>query len=511
MRPALCLGLALLCGPGRADTPGKLVLETWDAAYVEGARAGHVHTTVHEVGKGAGKRFRTTRNLHLKIKRYQSVVPLRLEVTSDENADGKAFAFSFTQFLEGGKKFTQTGRVENGKLVLSVPGQPKLELPWKDGPLGMYRQDTIFKLKKVKPGDSFSFLSYELAVPATLTIHVKVKETETADVLVATKEGGKLKVTRRPVRMLRVEARPDKVTVGARTVQLPAQVFWLDRDHQPIRSRSELPGLGALTLYRTTKEVAQKEGIAPELLPDLGLNTLVKLKQTIEDPYDTTSAVYRITVKDDEDAASAFARDARQTVKNARGDTFELHVTAIRAPGKAPGTEKAAREHKSSNYFLDSDSPAVKKLAGKIVGSEAEEWRKAQKIEKWVHDNMTPRNDITFTTASSIARGLAGDCRQHAMLTAALCRAADVPARTAIGLVYSRDPGRSPVLGFHMWTEVWVRGRWLGLDATLGKGSIGATHLKLYDATWADTRTLAPLLPVVSVLGKLQVEVIRAR
>src|SRR5262245_60948353 len=97
MRPALCLGLLLLAGTGRADT-AKLVSETWEAAYYEGARAGHVHTAVHEVGKGATKRFRTTRNLHLKVKRYEAVVALRVEVGDEETADGKAVAFHFTQF-----------------------------------------------------------------------------------------------------------------------------------------------------------------------------------------------------------------------------------------------------------------------------------------------------------------------------------------------------------------------------------------------------------------------------
>jgi hypothetical protein len=511
MRPALCLGLVcLLAGPGRADTP-KLVLETWEAAYYEGARAGHVHTTVHEVGTGAAKRFRTTRNLHLKVKRYQAVIPLRVEVGDEETAAGKAVAFWFTQFLEGDKKLRMESHVENGKLVLSAPGQPRRELPWKEGPLGMYRQDNLFRLKKLKPGDSFSFMSYEMSLGATITVNVKAKELEAADVLVASKEGGKLKVTRRPARLLRVEVQPGKVTVGERSIQLPVQVFWLDKELRPLRSRTELPGLGQFTLYRTTKEVAEREGVAPELLPDLGLNTLVKLKQTIEDPYDTSAAVYRVKVKGAEDAAAAFARDARQQARNAKGESFELHVRAVRAPGKVAGADKVGKEHRASSYFLDSDDPSIKKLAEKITGGATDPWRKAQQVEKWVHDNMTFSTEVSFTTAAQTARSLTGDCRQHAMLTAALCRAAGVPSRTALGLIYSRDPGRSPVFGFHMWTEVWVRGHWVGLDAILGKGSIGATHLKLYDSAWSDTRTLAPLLPLVGVLSKLDIDVVSVK
>jgi hypothetical protein len=47
------------------------------------------------------------------------------------------------------------------------------------------------------------------------------------------------------------------------------------------------------------------------------------------------------------------------------------------------------------------------------------------------------------------------------------------------------------------------------VDATLGRGGIGPGHLKVTDASWHNTQTLAPLLPVVRVMGKLAVEVVQ--
>lgn len=63
-------------------------------------------------------------------------------------------------------------------------------------------------------------------------------------------------------------------------------------------------------------------------------------------------------------------------------------------------------------------------------------------------------------------------------------------------------------MGFHMWAEVLVRGQWFPIDATLGKGFVGATHLKISDHSWHDTQSLTPLLPVVRVVGKLSIEVL---
>ena len=119
------------------------------------------------------------------------------------------------------------------------------------------------------------------------------------------------------------------------------------------------------------------------------------------------------------------------------------------------------------------------------------------------HDNKSP-----FAPASQIATTMSGDCRQHALLTAALCRAAGVPSRTAVGLVYVDDRERGPVLGFHMWTEVWVQGQWVAIDGTLGRGSIGAAHVKIADHSWYDTHSVTPLLSVARVLDKLSIEVV---
>ena len=64
---------------------------------------------------------------------------------------------------------------------------------------------------------------------------------------------------------------------------------------------------------------------------------------------------------------------------------------------------------------------------------------------------------------------------------------------------------------FHMWTEVWVDGQWLAIDATRGEGHVGATHLKITDSSWHNETSLRPLLPVLRVTDKdkLSVKVVR--
>jgi len=152
----------------------------------------------------------------------------------------------------------------------------------------------------------------------------------------------------------------------------------------------------------------------------------------------------------------------------------------------------------------------VQKLARRAAGGETDPWKKARRIERWVHDNMRSLNFTeAMATADHVARTLEGDCTEYAMLAAAMCRAVHVPSRTALGLVYA-DLRQGPALAYHMWTEVWIDGQWIALDATLGRGSIGAAHIKITDHSWHDTQSMKPLLPVTRVIqGKPSIQVIR--
>jgi transglutaminase-like putative cysteine protease len=364
---------------------------------------------------------------------------------------------------------------------------------WDPNVIGLYRQKRIFKDKQVKPGDRFRYLSYEGQVNAVVGVQVTVGDEEEVTV-----------VPGRPKqRLLRVEAVPDKI--GG--VQLPAMTGWLDKDYEMLRSEVDMPGLGHMVFYRTTKAIATDTPSGANL-PEI--QQLIRLNRRIPNAYETTAAVYRITLKGDDDVRKAFVLDDRQQVKNVRGRTFELHIHATRGPQPGGNAEKVGDEFLRSNFFINCDDTRVKALARRAVGTETDPWKKAVSIERWVRRNMRITNYTeAMATADHVAKTLEGDCTEFSMLAAAMCRAVGVPSRTAIGLVYTEDR-RGPAMGFHMWTEVWVNGRWLPIDATLGRGYVGAEHLKVTDASWDGVRGLTPLVPLFRVMGKISIEVVRS-
>ena len=229
--------------------------------------------------------------------------------------------------------------------------------------------------------------------------------------------------------------------------------------------------------------------------------------------HKSSAAVYKISFAGDAKPEELLSTDDRQTLKKLDTKSFELHVLARRAPRKLDKEEKPAEEFIRSNYFINSADVEVQKLAKRAVGEAATPWEKAQKIESFVRGFMKP---VDYTEAMApadhVARTAQGDCTEYAMLTAAMCRAQGIPSRTALGLVYVDGLlGKPAGLAFHMWTEVYVSGQWLALDATIGQGSIGPGHLKITDHSWDSVISFTPLLPVKGfIMANPTIEVIKS-
>ncbi len=490
------LGLLFLTAPAAAQGQGKPLVDLWDAAYLQGGRAGYVHTTVHVIDRNGQKHRLTTIDLHLKVKRFNDVIALHMTTATEETAAGKVVATVLRQETGKNQHRTITGVVNGKQLRLTENGTKALQpAPWDDRVVGQYRQQQLFRDYKVQPGDRFSYYSFEPTINLVVNTHVAVKDYE----LVAL-PGSKTKK-----RLLRAEVKPDKID----NFQLPTVTYWLGADWQVVRSQVEIPGLGQMTLYRTTRADATASGQVAALT-DVGLSQMIKLSRRIPQPLDTTKAVYRITFKNEDDPATALAQDGRQKVVKQQGSAIEVVVQATHGPKPGLPAAKVADEFLQSSYFITCNDAKVKEHARKAVGLETDPWKKALRIERWVHQNMTSANDEALAPADRVARTLQGDCTEYAMLTAAMCRAAGIPAKTAIGLIYA-DTKTGPVLAFHMWTEVWVRNQWLPIDGTLGRGYVGATHLKVSDHSWHDTQSQTPLLPLLRVLGKMSVEVVAAQ
>ena len=488
------LVVACLTAPAFAGSVPEppVTLDYWDAAFVQGVRAGYVHTFVHEFEKDQTKLLRATMELRLTIKRSGQTAQLGMDSGTYETMDGKVMGVFLKHFLGKNKTLEITGNVDGRWLRLTQDKTKTIKpAPWNLDVIGLARQQRLWRERNLKPGDQFSYLTFEPSINLVIKTTVTAKDYEDVEIF------GKQKR-----RLLRVESRPEKVE----SIQLPTLISWIGDDFTPVRSEADIPPFGRVTLLRTTKAIALSATNSGAQLTDIGTSQYVKLTKRIAHPYETAGALYRITIRDEQNPAAIFMQDARQKVQNLRGNVIDLQVTTV---GNTKGNSKnPSTEYTQSSYFINSADARVKALAHQAVRRERDPWGKARNIEQWVHGHMTVTSDEVLAPADHVARTLRGDCTEFAMLTAAMCRAEGIPSRTAVGLIYA-DLRTGPIFAFHMWTEVWVEGAWLPLDATLGKGYVGATHLKIRDQSWHETYDQTPLLPVFNVLGRLSIEVLR--
>jgi hypothetical protein len=308
---------------------------------------------------------------------------------------------------------------------------------------------------------------------------------------------------RQLLRVDRVVRRPDGQ-------KLEDDTIWCDRTGEVLKTM--MPGAG-LESYRASKAEALENAGAAKL--DLLVAAKVPVDRPLGHPYQTQQVRYRVRLKS-ADPAKVFVTGPTQAVRSIDPQTAEITVTAIR-PGRLDGNRAApadppAAADRQPNSFIQSDDPWVVSLAEKMAGKEHDPWATAVALERFVEGYVTQKDYAqVFTSAAEVARSREGDCKAHAVLLAALARARGLPARVAMGLVYQVSRDGSPAFFYHMWTEVYIDGRWTPLDGTLGRGGIGAAHLKLAQSNLAGVSALASFQPVVQVLGQMKIEILDAK
>ena len=474
---------------------GKAVFEYWFVAAVEGERIGYLHWTATESEKD-GTKFRLgVKHQRFTVDRFGQVVTQFGEESTVETPEGEVLVTSMRQGLGKDQALALSGVVDGKTLKVSGEGAGKEAIPtipWPGGVTGVAREPELFREKKLKPGETFDYLTYVGQVNRV----VKVTVTFEAEELTA------FWANTPPRRLRRYISRMEPVG----KFKLPAATTWVDVESgEPLRVEFDFPGLGGrVTFLRTTKDAATAAVTKPVKLFDA---QSIRLNAEIPGIHGKTLVVYKVAVPRDDEPGTTFPSDARQEIKNLdeKAKTFELHVSASRGPVKGAKAEPVpGKEYLGSSFFINWDNAPLKGHAMKAVAglpAAATDWDKAKSVERWVRQNMQAVEfSQAMATADNVAKTLSGDCTEYAMLAAAMCRAVGVPSRTVLGLVYAPGPGGKPFLAYHMWFEVYAEGQWLPLDATLGQGGIGPGHVKIADHSWHEERTFAPLLPVLRVL-----------
>ena len=150
-------------------------------------------------------------------------------------------------------------------------------------------------------------------------------------------------------------------------------------------------------------------------------------------------------------------------------------------------------------FNIESDDKEILAAAERIAGDDRDPASVARKMLQWVYRNVDKKPVLSIPSALEVLRTRTGDCNEHATLLTALLRAAGIPARLSIGLVYTRNK-----FYYHAWTEAYL-GEWVSMDATLDQMPADATHLKLLEGN------LDRQVEIAARIGELKIQILDYR
>jgi transglutaminase-like putative cysteine protease len=473
-----------------SDSSGEVLEESWAAHHVRGSKVGHRHMRVFRHGGPEAGLLRVVSVDRLELRRFGGRTEQTLTMASLETDEGQVRQLAYQ--LEDGTSVQQAGGVvQDGHLLLTRStdeGTQTVRLDWSSRQSGIFGVERSLRRQPMKEGERRTIEVFFPLIDRTASLELVTQGAEP------------LEVDGQARSAMRVEAADPR----AETWQAPT-IYWVDHEGKLVKVRESF-------LDRETRVVDASRATErnDSLALDLGVDVGVRVEPPIERPSEVKYAVYRVEL-DGLDPRKVFPVGASQRVLSAEEGVVLVTVRQV-TPDTPPKLDVPAnaplRDDLEPNLLIDSHHPRIVAIATSVAGSIEHPWFAAQQLERHVHGRLS-KTDVSqvFGSAATVAEQKSGDCSEHAVLLAAVCRARDIPARVAVGLVYSSERER---FLYHMWNEVWIGDRWIPLDATLGPNRVGGCHIKLRHSNLADQTPFSLISPVMQLIERMKIDVVAA-
>jgi len=268
-----------------------------------------------------------------------------------------------------------------------------------------------------------------------------------------------------------------------------SQTAWIDQSGDVLQEK----GLLGIRLEKTTRQNAL-EGLGRQASADLTEIASVASNVVLENPDHLETLKFEINGISDpgvrlDGGRQIFKKNVltinRESIANLADTIDHQDLQAFEKIYLQPSA------------FIQSDHQRIQALAQKIVANKNTSLEKVNALVDWVHQNIEKRPVLSLPDALSTLENRVGDCNEHAVLFAALARAAGMPCRLEAGLVYLK--GR---FYYHAWNLVYL-GRWITVDALFGQVPADVSHIRLV------TGSPRQQLDLMGLIGKVNLKVIQ--
>ncbi|MGB2865289.1 MAG: transglutaminase-like domain-containing protein [Sedimentisphaerales bacterium] len=480
---SVCSILAVIaCLTSTSSAGSKAVSDETEyfAVFMEGKKVGHaIQSRVASENK-----VTTSEDVSITISRGGISMTVEMKETSIETTSGEPLGFETTQKL-GAMVMKMTGQVDKqGKVTVtttSMGAEQKSTLQWPQGAV-MSEGLRLQTLKKgLKEGTQYSVKIFSGGMMQAVNTQISIGPEQNVDLL------GRVVPLREVKTTLIMSGAGEIVSTG-----------YVDRDLRMQKSIMPIAGM-QVEMVACAREFALGQNDVLELIDRMFL----KSPEPLNNLASAKSITYNLSpVK----GASDFTIPSNDNQKAQRLNNGKiiLKVEPVAAPSgvKFPykGTDAAVLEAMEPTRFLQSDNKQVIDLARRAVGGTKDAAEAARKIEAFVAGYIENRSlSVGYASAAEVAASRQGDCSEFAVLTAAMCRAVGIPAQVVAGVAYVDDFLGQRGFGGHAWTQAYIGGKWVGLDASFrggGRGGYDAGHIILAAGNGepGDLFNLAPTL-----------------
>lgn len=259
---------------------------------------------------------------------------------------------------------------------------------------------------------------------------------------------------------------------------------WLDEDGNVVKEESP-----AGFVFIREPEFRAKNLDSAESTSDLLASVSIKVTGEMFDLANRTEARYRLTLPEEPlfELNSGRQHFADNILNLTREDIGQLAASNPQACGDA-------REELLATTYIQSAAPEIVARSMSIVEGAKDDLDKVRLLADWVYQNLEKRPVIGIPDALTTLQTGIGDCNEHASLFAALARAASIPTKIAVGVVYHKE-----AFYYHAWNEVCLGDTWVSLDTTTNQLPADLSHLKFIEGELQEQIKIGALLNTLEI------------
>ncbi len=429
---------------------------------------------------------------NLTINRGQVAVSVATETETVETPAGEPVSFRHKAILGILGQMGKSGVFRDGKLHLTEQGFGGGQTQVVDVPAGLLMPEAVRRLRVEKgfaPGTTYKYLAFHPEEPSGAAVTVEVVGPERVELM---------------GRHERLHRLTESATVGGNT--MPGTTY-VDDQGRVRKTTSSLMGT-TLAIIAADAEAAARPDEPFDLL-EIGT---VPSPNPIPNARQTTTARFILRPTERGGKLAIPSTDSQVATPGPGGSV----VVSVKLVANAKGTRPYAGEGVAlvaddlaalqPSEFIQSNEPAIRTQARQIVGDQSDALAAARAIETWVANHVSDQTlSAGYASALETLTTGAGDCTEHSVLVAALCRAAGIPCRIVNGVAYTDqfETQRQRFIG-HQWNQVLVGDKWVDIDAALGTDASRITLL-------VGAERPVDFLGMLQTLGKFDIVQARAR